>query len=275
MELRSTCLLIWQLTDPTEKYIKLKQLHEPNNLNLNLNLLHIDEIIELNTSLDTAGIPQSTKYAHHTQVKKRNINTHDGKINMLHALAHIEFNAINLALDAIWRFANMPKNYYLDWLKVAYEESIHFTLLNTYLQKLGMNYTDIVVHRGLWNMAIKTKHNLLARLAMVPRTLEARGLDMAPMIYQKLIDANDTEGAEILARILHDELEHVLIGNKWYEYLCHEKNIDPSAHYEQLILEYDAPKPSKPINQLGRLNSGFYPHEIEKLCNITGIAFEL
>ncbi len=215
------------------------------------------------------------KYTSADKVAKRNFSTRNNKCAMLHSLAHIEFNAINLALDAIWRFSDMPTNYYLDWWKVATEEAQHFNMLNQYLSNYGYKYGSFDVHSGLWDMAEKTKHNLIARLAMVPRTLEARGLDMAPIIYEKLLQAKDDEGAKILAKIQHDELEHVLIGNKWYEYLCFKYNLNPITQYKKLCLEYDAPSIRKPFNQLSRYNAGFYPQEIREGCQQLNITYNI
>ncbi|MFM2345053.1 MAG: hypothetical protein RLZZ210_1666 [Pseudomonadota bacterium] len=246
-----------------------------NNLNANIkDFSDIDTSKVFDKLHIQAGQPD-IEIVTHTNVPKRSIHHDQGKSAMLHALAHIEFNAINLALDAIWRFENMPTNYYLDWFKVCAEEAKHFYLLNEYLKGLNTEYGKLPAHSGLWDMAIKTKDNLIARLAMVPRTLEARGLDMAPVLYEKLIQAKDNKGADILTIILHDELEHVLIGNKWYEYLCNKNNLNPVITYANLILEYDAPSPSKPVNQLGRFNAGFYLQEIKMLCEKLGVEYEL
>jgi len=266
MELRNQALYIWQLNNPLEKYHQLQNLKTIIFNKSNINTQHIFDDIY------TLGQPKLLNVPHN-QVPKRSFHTLEGKCAMLHALTHIEFNAINLALDAIWRFVNMPISYYLDWLKVAIEEALHFYLLNSYLEEFNYQYGYFAVHNGLWDMAEKTKNNLLARLAMVPRTLEARGLDMAPVIYAKLQEISDIKGANILHTILTDELEHVLIGNKWYEYLCHKNNLEPIQTYQKLCQEYNSPSPSKPINQLARRNAGFYPIEIKELCNKLNIDY--
>ncbi len=163
------------------------------------------------------------------EIKRRSIRSREGLAVLIHALAHIEANAINLALDIVWRFPCMPEKFYRDWISVAHEEAYHHGLLALHLQSLGYCYGDFPAHNGLWEMAEKTSDDLLARLALVPRTLEARGLDVSPVIRAKLHDAGDTRGAEILDIILRDEIGHVAIGNHWYRYLCAHKSCDPIA----------------------------------------------
>ena len=153
------------------------------------------------------------------------MRTLEGRAALIHALAHIEFNAINLALDAIWRFADMPQTYYRDWLKVAVEEAYHFSLLSTHLQTLGFKYGDFTGHNSLWEMADRTKSDVLARMALVPRTMEARGLDASPPLRNKLAQAGDTDAAKILDIILRDEIGHVAIGNHWFNYCFSHKPI--------------------------------------------------
>ena len=165
------------------------------------------------------------------EVPRRSPFTPEGRAALLHAIAHIEFNAINLALDAAWRFAGMPRAYYLDWLRVAREEALHFRLLREHLRSLGHDYGDFDAHDGLWAMAEKTRDDVLARMALVPRTLEARGLDATPPMQAKLRRAGDARAVEILDIILRDEIGHVAIGNRWYRWLCARDGLDPRAHY--------------------------------------------
>ncbi|PKO54163.1 MAG: DUF455 domain-containing protein, partial [Betaproteobacteria bacterium HGW-Betaproteobacteria-2] len=148
--------------------------------------LELDAVTELEAGQDIPGQPQRPELVSPLQVKKRAMNTAEGRAILIHALAHIEFNAINLALDAIWRFAGMPQAYYEDWFKVASEEAYHFSLLSTHLQSLGYAYGDFPAHNSLWEMAEKTRGDVLARMALVPRTMEARGLDATPLIQRKL-----------------------------------------------------------------------------------------
>ena len=190
------------------------------------------------------------------------MRTVEGCAALVHALAHIEFNAINLALDAIWRFANMPADYYKDWLKVAAEEAYHFSLLNAHLQTLGFEYGSFNAHNSLWEMVERTKDDVLARMALVPRTMEARGLDASPALRNKLSQAGDNAAADILTIILHDEIGHVAIGNVWFNWLCVQRKLEPLATFEQLCVEYSAPKLKPPFNLEARRAAGFSEAEL-------------
>jgi uncharacterized ferritin-like protein (DUF455 family) len=190
------------------------------------------------------------------------MRTVEGRAALIHALAHIEFNAINLALDAIWRFPDMPREYYADWLRVAAEEALHFSLLEQHLRTLGFQYGDFTAHNSLWDMAEKTRGDILARIALVPRTLEARGLDAAPPMRAKLAQAGDTAAAEILDIILRDEIGHVAIGNRWFGWLCERRNLDPIAAYAALAVQYKAPQLRGPFNLEARRAAGFSEMEL-------------
>jgi uncharacterized ferritin-like protein (DUF455 family) len=198
-------------------------------------------------------------------VKHRSMHKPEGRAAMIHALAHIEFNAINLALDAVWRFADMPREYYDDWVRVAAEEAYHFSLLSAHLQTLGYQYGDFAAHNGMWDMAEKTQGDILARIALVPRTLEARGLDVSPTMRAKLAHAGDLAAAEILDIILRDEIGHVAIGNCWYRWLCKARGLDPIATYQLLAVEHKAPQLRGPLNRVARLQAGFTEAELEAL----------
>lgn len=212
------------------------------------------------------GRPEKPELVAPRSVKRRAMNTAEGRAILIHALVHIEFNAINLALDAVWRFPDMPQAYYTDWLQVANEEALHFSLLAEHLQKLGYAYGDFPAHNGLWEMAEQTRHDLLARIALVPRTLEARGLDVVPSIRYKLVQAGDAGVAEILDVILRDEIGHVTIGNRWYEWLCRQRGLEPAATYTKLISEYKAPAPRAPLNLPARRAAGFSESELAALA---------
>ncbi|HEY8100988.1 MAG TPA: ferritin-like domain-containing protein [Burkholderiaceae bacterium] len=199
-------------------------------------------------------------------VKHRSMNTLEGRAALIHALAHIEFNAINLALDALWRFPDMPREYYVDWLQVAGEEALHFSLLAAHLQTLGFSYGDFTAHNGLWEMAEKTQDDILARIALVPRTLEARGLDVSPQMRAKLAQAGDIAAAEILDVILRDEIGHVKIGNHWYGWVCEARGLDPIATYKMLAAQYKAPQLRGPFNRDARLQAGFTELELDALA---------
>ncbi len=198
-------------------------------------------------------------------VRHRSMRTVEGRAALIHALAHIEFNAINLALDAIWRFPGMPREYYADWLQVAAEEALHFSLLAAHLSTQGFEYGDFSAHNSLWDMAEKTQGDILARIALVPRTLEARGLDAAPPVRAKLAQAGDMAAAEILDIILRDEIGHVAIGNRWYGWLCTARGLEPVAAYAELAVRYKAPPLRGPFNLEARRAAGFSERELAAL----------
>ncbi len=212
------------------------------------------------------GRPARPELGPPSQVRQRSVNTVPGRAAMLHAIAHIEFNAINLALDVIWRFPGMPDAFYRDWLTVAREEAYHFGLLREHLATLGHVYGDFPAHNGLWDMAEKTRDDLLARLALVPRTLEARGLDASPLIRDKLARAGDAQGAAILDILLRDEIGHVAIGNRWYRWVCAGRGLDPLATYPVMAERYLAPRLRGPFNWAARRAAGFEPEELAALA---------
>ena len=168
------------------------------------------------------GRPDRPELVEPRKLGRRSMQSPEGRAVLLHALAHIEFNAINLALDAVWRFGGMPAAFYTDWLKVAAEEAHHFSLLVARLAEFGHAYGDFPAHDGLWDMCERTRGDVLARMALVPRTLEARGLDASPPIRARLQQAGDHASAAILDVILRDEIGHVLIGNRWFRHLCEQ-----------------------------------------------------
>jgi uncharacterized ferritin-like protein (DUF455 family) len=211
------------------------------------------------------GRPERPPLVPHTEIKQRGIGTPEGLAALMHALAHIEFNAINLAADVTWRFPGMPDEFYLDWMKVAREEADHFGLLSDRLVELGFAYGDLPAHDALWTMAEKTKHDLLARIALVPRTLEARGLDASPAIRNKLVSVGDKRGAEILDIILRDEIGHVAVGNRWYGVLCAQRGLDPVATYAALAAAHGAPRLRGPFNLEARRAAGFSEEELLRL----------
>lgn len=199
------------------------------------------------------------------EVPSRSPFTPEGLAALVHALCHIEFNAINLALDAVWRFPSMPDAFYRDWWRVASEEALHFTLLTDHLRTLGHDYGDFDAHDGLWSMAEKTRHDLLARMALVPRTLEARGLDATPGVQEKFRRAGDEAAVGILDIILRDEVGHVAIGNHWYRWLCSARHLDPMAVYPELVLRHAAPRLRPPFNEAARRQAGFSDEELAQL----------
>ena len=215
------------------------------------------------------GRPARPSLVDPAQVPRRSVHTPEGRAALVHAICHIEFNAINLALDALWRFAGMPHDFYRDWLRVAIEEAQHFSLLHEHLRtRLGHTYGDFAAHDGLWSMCEKTRDDLTARMALVPRTLEARGLDATPLIQARLraVGTPDALAAcDILDIILRDEIGHVAIGNHWYGWLCARQGLEPVAHYRQLVRQYGAPRLKGPFNTAARQQAGFSAEELAAL----------
>jgi len=214
------------------------------------------------------GRPECPLLLRHTQVARRSPATPEGRAILIHAIAHIEFNAINLALDAVWRFDGMPRAYYLDWMRVAAEEARHFRLLRDHLRSQGHDYGDFPAHQGLWTMCEKTRHDVLARMALVPRTLEARGLDATPQIQAKLRQVGTPDAlaaVAILDVILHDEVGHVAIGNHWYRWLCDRAGHNPETLYGTLVQRYEAPRLKPPFNEAARRSAGFSDAELRWL----------
>jgi len=218
--------------------------------------------------IDQPGRPEKPGLIPPQQVPRRRADTLPGRAALVHALAHIEFNAINLALDAAHRFAGMPPAYYADWLAVADEEAQHFEMLNAHLATLGFAYGDFPAHSGLWDMALKTAHDPLVRMALVPRVLEARGLDATPLIVDKLKAAKDTRMVEILAIIERDEIGHVAIGSRWFGWLCAARGVQPEATFRQLLVDYDAPPLKPPFNLAARRQAGFSEPELDWLSGL-------
>lgn len=199
------------------------------------------------------------------QVPHRKLGSPDGRAALLHAIAHIEFNAINLALDAAARFAGLPADYYADWLRVAAEEAGHFVLMRDHLASLGYQYGDFPAHNSLWEMAERTADDVLVRMALVPRLLEARGLDVTPGMQARLLAAGDAQAVAILDIIFRDEVGHVAVGNRWFRHLCAERGLDPLTTFRQLLPAYRAPRQIGTLNEAARLQAGFEAAELAAL----------
>lgn len=231
--------------------------------------INIDDVIDgqvvLNPLANIPGREDAPVLVPHTQLRRRSVATIEGRATLIHALAHIELNAIDLGLDIVWRFPGMPDQFYRDWIKIAKEEAYHFRLLSEHLNGLGYSYGDFPAHNGLWEMAEKTRDDLLARLALVPRTLEARGLDASVPIRDKLKQVGDAKAAAILDIILRDEIGHVAVGNHWYKYLCTLRGLDPVSTYAMLAEQYGAPKLRGPFNLEARRAAGFDEAELAAL----------
>ena len=259
MSARQAALAILCLADPVAKAAQARALFA------GLDDAAIDPAEALADPGELPGRPALPRLLHAKAIPSRTPFTPEGRAAMLHAVTHIEFNAINLALDAVWRFTGMPLAYYRDWLRVASEEALHFTLLSEHLASLGCAYGDFDAHDGLWAMTQRTAHDITARMALVPRTLEARGLDAAPPMQAKLRKAGDLRAVEILDVILRDEVGHVAIGNHWYRWLCARDAHDPVALYAELAVRYEAPRLRPPFNHAARRAAGFTDAEIALL----------
>ncbi|HEY1129488.1 MAG TPA: ferritin-like domain-containing protein [Roseateles sp.] len=229
--------------------------------------LPVDPTAVLAEPAGIPGRPAHPRLVAHVTLKPPSMRTPAGIAALVHAIAHIELNAIDLALDICWRFPGMPEAFYRDWLRIAREEAKHFALLREHLLTLGFDYGAFDAHNALWDMAERTKHDLLARIALVPRTLEARGLDASPAVKRKLVGAGDHRAGQILDVILSDEIGHVAAGNRWYRFLCEQRGLDPIATYAELAARHQAPKLRAPFNLEARRAAGFDEAELAALAH--------
>jgi len=211
------------------------------------------------------GRPPKPELVAPRDLPRRSVQSQEGHAALIHSICHIEYNAINLAWDAVYRFHDMPDNFYTDWMKVANEEAYHFELLSEHLQTLGYRYGDFPAHNGLWEAAVKTAHDPLIRMALVPRVLEARGLDVTPGIIEKLKSADDLRAVEILDIIHRDEVGHVEIGSRWFSYLCEQRELPMEATFQKLLEEYMQGRIKGPLNRASRLKAGFSEAELDYL----------
>lgn len=212
-----------------------------------------------------AGRPDRPELVAPRDLPRRKLTTPEGHAALIHAICHIEFNAINLALDAVYRFRDLPRDYYGDWLKVAAEEAVHFGLLQDHLHSLGYAYGDFPAHDGLWEAARDTAHDPMVRMALVPRVLEARGLDVTPGIIDKLAAAGDTRAVEILHIIQRDEVGHVETGSRWFRYLCEQRELEPETTFRQLLSQYMQGRIRGPLDRQARRQAGFSEAELDYL----------
>jgi len=256
MELRAACLELLALADPVAKARAVAALDRQGAVDC------------VRVFVEPSGVPGRSErppLLPHTQIKPGSLATPRGHAALVHSIVHIERNAIDLALDICWRFAGLPETFYRDWLQVAFEEAYHFTLLREHLLTLGYDYGDFPAHDGLWEMAERTKGDLLARVALVPRTLEARGLDASPAVKTKLVSIGGHRAGEILDIILRDEIGHVATGNRWYAWACEQRGLEPVVTYAELTVKYQAPKLKKPFNLDARRAAGFSDAELSAL----------
>jgi uncharacterized ferritin-like protein (DUF455 family) len=261
MELRAQALAAFTLADPAHKVAAVQALATE------VTYLACDAAAVFKAPAGP-GRPDRPPLIHPRAVPKRSPHTVAGHAALMHSIAHIEFNAINLALDAAWRFSGQPEAYYRDWVQVAAEEALHFSLLQDHLRSLGFGYGDFDAHDGLWTMCVATENDVLARMALVPRTLEARGLDATPLIQAKLRNlpyAHAQEAVLILDRILADEVGHVAIGNRWFHTLCRQRGVQAEAYYREAALLHKAPTLKPPFNLAARRAAGFSEAELAAL----------
>ncbi len=216
------------------------------------------------------GRPPTPRLVHPRDLPKRGFGSNEGRAAFIHAVAHIEFNAIDLAWDAVYRFRGLPDAYYADWVGVANDEARHFSMLRQRLRELGHDYGDFDAHNGLWEMAEKTADDGLARMALVPRVLEARGLDVTPGMIVKLRGLGDHATADILEIILREEIAHVAAGSLWYRWFCERAGIEPRGKFRELLHEYATSVLRKPFNMEARLQAGFDAEELEGLLDAAG-----
>jgi len=215
--------------------------------------------------IPTPGYPANLKLVAPRELKRRGMQNQAGRNVLMHAVAHIEFNAINLALDAAYRFRNQSDDYYRDWITIASDEARHFGLIRDYLISNGCDYADMPAHNGLWDMAVATQHDVIARMALVPRVLEARGLDVTPGMIKRLNSAGDIRAVEILKVIYEDEIGHVKKGSQWFFYQCEQSGLDPRPTFRLMVDTHLHGELKGPFNLAARLQAGFDEIEMQEL----------
>ena len=214
---------------------------------------------------DVAGRPAKPHLVPPRDLPRRKLGSPDGRAALLHAVAHIEFNAINLAWDAVYRFRGMPRDYYDDWVGIAADEARHFGMLAERLADCGCSYGDFDAHNGLWDMACQTADSCLARMALVPRVLEARGLDVTPGMIARFRAAGDTASVAVLEVILEEEVPHVAAGSRWFAWCCEQAGCEPEATFRDLVASRMAAPLKPPFNRQARLAAGFSALELDRL----------
>lgn len=218
--------------------------------------------------LPDPGRPDQPELLDPRKMPKRSLHTPEGRVVLMHAVAHIEFNAINLAWDAVYRFAGMPTSFYEDWMSVGLDEARHFMMLKSYLALHGAQYGDYPAHNGLWDMALKTDYDVMVRMALVPRVLEARGLDVTPAMLKKLEVAKDSEAIERLNIILDEEIGHVHIGTRWFRYCCDQRDLSSLETFKSVLEEHMGGVPQGEMNIQARIVAGFSEDELNYLKSI-------
>ena len=254
-------------TDPAEK---LRLTHETWQAFL-ADELHADSTSPSPEPIGAPGRPAKPQLVNARQVPQRGLGSAEGRAALVHAVAHIEFKAINLAWDAVYRYRGKPEAYYRDWASCANDEARHFAMLSARLAELGHAYGDFDAHDGLWAMAEKTAHHDTARMALVPRVLEARGLDVTPGMIERLRHLGDTATVAILEVILREEVAHVAAGTRWYQHCCERDGVEPVDTFFALLREYMGVSLRGPFNRPARIEAGFVEAELDRLA---GLALE-
>jgi uncharacterized ferritin-like protein (DUF455 family) len=250
------CLLI---TDPWQKSAETQAIFK---------YLAPESVLITSEKFDVPSIPgrpENPVLVPPRDLPRRRFSVDKGHAPLIHAICHIEFNAINLALDAVARFTDMPDDFYHDWFRIAYEEATHFEMLSDHLKTMGWQYGDFDAHDGLWEMAQKTHHDVLTRMALVPRVLEARGLDVTPAMMQKLSRTGDHRAVEILEVILREEVGHVEVGTRWFNYLCEQRGLDAYETFTDLLDHYFNGEIRGPLHTEARIMAGFTEAELSWL----------
>ena len=256
MSLRQGCIDALSEADIVEKRSKVRDLHaawRARQLSLHA---PSDRAVP-----DRPGRPVKPELVHPSRVKKRNLRQEAGRIALLHALAHIELNAIDLAIDIVARFADqpVPRSFFDGWMGVADDEARHFGLLSVRLGEMGARYGDLPAHDGLWEAATTTRNSLSARLAIVPLVLEARGLDVTPSLIDQLRVIGDERSAAILSVIYEDEKTHVAVGAKWFRFFCARHGTRPDVEFQKLVRQNFRGDMKPPFNDAARAAAGLTP----------------
>ncbi|MGN8157282.1 ferritin-like domain-containing protein [Salinisphaera sp. RV14] len=244
--------------DPRAKCLATRALHAADSSGLSV-------VSGEAEAVPVPGRPARPALVHPAKLARRGLGSDYGRAALIHAIAHIEFNAINLGLDAAYRYRGLPADYYADWLSMAADESRHFEMLNDRLADFGYAYGDFDAHNGLWEMAVKTAHDPMVRMALVPRVLEARGLDVTPGMIEKLKRVGDDKTVAIFEQILAEEVPHVEIGSKWFRYFAEPRGLDPDETFFRLLDEYMNGGPPGPYNLAARREARFSEPELDEL----------
>jgi len=253
-----------EIADPFQKAVESRRLYQRWCAD-ELNAESLNEPIRI----PNPGRPEKPNLVSPINVPKRGFKSKLGLIRLAHAITHIEFNAINLALDAVYRFRRMPDDFVSDWLQVASEESSHFLMLAHYLEINGACYGEYAAHNGLWEMALKTDHDVMVRMALVPRVLEARGLDVTPGMIAKLSSVGEQSLVNILEIIHREEIGHVLIGTRWFNYACQQRGLSPRIIFTELLHEYMQGAIQGPFDHDSRIQAGFSEDEMRQLVEMS------